>query len=172
MAVGGANRNLIYLNTQAQNESAKLDRKDIDRAREKKIDQKMKALDLQKEAGTKRGNAQDTKSGLNAAATGLGAAAAVCACFPPIGTIIGAILGAIAAVLAIVAHMQTKGAEQDAAKIDEKAGIQNVAAEQLEGEIEEKQEDRREQRAQNRQNIQQLLQLEGEERQQTRELLA
>ncbi len=159
------NADVVYLNTVANQQSAELDRERASDARQNKVDKQMRALNLTEEAADKRGDAQDTQAVCNSVATGLGAAAAICACFPPIGTIVAAFLAVAAAIVAIVGMAMTHGEQQEAADIDHQAGAQNVEAEQLEAHIEEAQDSRRERRQQVQAQMQQFLQAEAESRQ-------
>jgi hypothetical protein len=160
MAVTSVQENLTYLTYVAGAESAAISKEEAAAARAKKVEQQETALGLQEEAGNIRGDAADTQATCNAVATGLGAAAAVCACFPPIGTIIAAVLAIAAAVLAIVAACMTNGKQQEAAAIDKEAGVNNVEAEKLDAKADEEVENRREERQQMQQNIQQLLEFQ------------
>jgi hypothetical protein len=157
-------RNLVYLNTVAGQETAELDRERASEARKEQIGQKMLALDKQEQAGNVRGDAQDTQQLCNSVASGLGAAAALCACFPPVGTFIAAALAVVAAVVALVGHLSTQGAQQEATTIEKEAGLNNVAAEKEEAEIDDATERRKESRATIQAGIQQFLQAEQEAR--------
>jgi hypothetical protein len=165
-------RNMVYLNTVASQETAELDRERASDARQGQIKQKMAALDKQEQAGDVRGNAQDTQQVCNSVATGLGAAAAICACFPPVGTIVAAVLAVVAAIVVLVGALANQGKQQEATDLDKQAGLNNVAAEQMEAEVEENTERRKETRASIQANIQQFLQAESEQRQTAREGLA
>jgi flagellar biosynthesis component FlhA len=165
MQVGGtAGKNLIYLNVEADQEDATISRKELGDKRQAKVDQKIKALEKTEEGGKIRGDAADTQSEYQTAAATLGAAAAVCACFPPIGTIIGAVLAAVAAVVMLIGYLKNQGKQQEAAGKDKEAGQQNVKAEQLDADIQKNVEDRRTRREQLQQSIQAELQMESEQR--------
>jgi hypothetical protein len=98
---------------------------------------KTEALKGNKEAGELRGDAADTASAYQAVAAALTAAAAIAACCGPYGAIIAAILLVIAAVFALLAHLEREGKEQEAAQLEEEAGVQEIMAEQNETRIDE-----------------------------------
>ncbi|MCA9552658.1 MAG: hypothetical protein KC933_21675 [Myxococcales bacterium] len=150
------------LNYQTNMESAQLSNEEAGRARDKKIEKQIDALEKQEDAAQGRAGASDTQGGTTAIAGTLGAVAAVCACFPPIGTIVGAVLGVVAAGIMLGGYLATRGQESKAADLDHDAGLDNVAAEKLDADIESAQDERREKRAKVQQELQMALQQEQE----------
>jgi Flp pilus assembly protein TadB len=152
----------VLLNYQANMESNKLSNEEVGRARDKKVEKQIQALEKQEDAAKGRADANDTQGGTSAIAGTLGAIAGVCACFPPIGTIVGAVLGVVAAGIALYGYLSSRGKEEQAADLDHDAGMDNVAAEKLDAEIESAQEERKERRAAVQQQLQMALQQEQE----------
>jgi len=150
------------LNFQANMESSEISNERAGRAREKKIEKQMDALDKQNDAANGRASAGDVQGGASAAAGALGAAAAICMCIPGL-QIVGAVLGAVAAGIMLAGYLGTRGQEQKAAELDHDAGIDNVQAEQLDADIESAQEDRKERRAKVQQQLQAALQAEQQQ---------
>lgn len=147
------------LNYQANMESSELSSDRASRARDKKIEKQMDALDKQNDAANGRATAGDVQGGASAAAGALGAAAAICMCIPGL-QIVGAVLGAVAAGIMLAGYLGTRGEEKKAAELDHDAGVQNVAAEQLDADIDKAQEERRERRSKVQQQLQTALQQE------------
>ncbi len=152
------------LNFQANMESSEMSNEQAGRARDKKIEKQMSALDKQNDAANGRATAGDIQGGASATAGALGAAAAICMCIPGL-QIVGAVLGAVAAGIMLAGYLGTRGTEQNAAELDHDAGVQNVAAEQLDADIDKAQEERRESRT----KVQQQLQAALQQEQQTQE---
>ena len=156
------------LNYQTNMESSELSNERAGRARDKKIEKQMDALDKQNQAANGRASAGDVQGGASATAGALGAAAAICMCIPGL-QVVGAVLGAVAAGIMLAGYLGTRGQEQKAAELDHSAGVQNVAAEQLDADIEKAQEERRERRSKVQQQLQAVLQ-QDQQQQETRRM--
>lgn len=147
------------LNYQSSMESSQLASEEAGRARDKKIEKQLTALEKQNDAANGRASAGDAQGGASAAAGVLGAIAAVCMCIPGL-QIVGAVVGAVAAGIMLAGYLGTRGTEQKAADLDHSAGVDNVNAEQLDADIEKAQEERRETRSKVQQQMQVALQQE------------
>jgi hypothetical protein len=163
---------------QVQMDGAEFDREAIDDMRADQIRQKQLALDGKQNASNIRGDAQDTQTATQAGSAALGAigaiatAACLCAGIPIVGAIIAAILAVIIAIILIIAYIQTKNAEQKAAAQDKQAGNLEIRADQLNADIDAKNESRREERQKVQADFQQYLQTEAENREMNREALS
>ncbi len=164
MTISQLNRNMAMLQME-QTDNSKDTREALLHARSQKQEQKLDALANNEEASNIRADAQTEQAGYSAAAAGLGVAAAVCACFPPIGTVIGAILGAVAAVLALVGALQAKAKEEQAGMKEEQAGLKEIMAERQQTRIDDlikDDEDRDTYVDQFKQQLQELKKQEGQ----------
>ncbi len=153
------------LNFQANMESSDISSERAGRAREKKIDKQMDALNKQNDAANGRAGAADTQGGASAIAGGLGAAAGIAMLFPPVGTVIGAVLGVVAAGIMLYGYLSTRGEEKEAAALDHSAGLDNVQVERLDADIQEADDNRKEMKAKVQQQMQAALQAETEQQQ-------
>lgn len=169
---------LIANTQQLQMESSAYDRDAVDRMRQDQIDKKRESLTGRNEASNIRGDAQDTSTAGQAGSAAIGAAAAigtaacVAASIPIVGAIIAAIAAVIVAVILIAVHLENQGKEREAAMLDKQAGLQEVQAEKLDAEIDDKQDASREAREKLANDIQQFLQYESESRREDKEALA
>ena len=130
------NRNLAMLQID-QTDKAKDAKEDLQIARQKQQAAKVDALQDKEAAGKMKGDAADAQTRYSAVAAGLAAAGAAAMLIPVVGQIIGAILLAVAAVFALLAHLEQKGKQQEAAKLEKEAGTKELEAEKLGNQAEE-----------------------------------
>ena len=135
VATGTMDRNLALLQ-QNQTEASKDADENILNARQRQSDAKMKQLSKNEEAGNLKGDAADAGTRYQAVAAGLAAAGAAAMLIPVVGAVIGAILLAVAAVFAVLAHLEQKGQQQEAAKKEQEAGMPEMQAESQSNRVE------------------------------------
>lgn len=129
MRVSTLNRNIAMMEME-QADNNKGVRDEVSFQRQQQTQAKVDQLNGNQEAAGLRGEAENIKSACNAAASGIGIAAAICACFPPIGTVIAAVLAAIAAVIVLVGMIMAKAKEDAAAAKEKAAGAKDIEVDQ------------------------------------------
>ncbi|MFO0727913.1 MAG: hypothetical protein U1E65_29305 [Myxococcota bacterium] len=129
MRVSTLNRNIAMMEME-QADNNKGVRDEVSYQRQQQTQAKLDQLNGNQEAAGLRGEAENIKSGCNAAASGIGIAAAVCACFPPIGTIIAAVLAAVAAVIVLIGQIMAKAKEDEAAAKEKASGMKDIEVDQ------------------------------------------
>lgn len=158
MQISTLNRNMAMLQLE-QTEASQSARDSKLDARQKQREAKIQSLNQNQKAAGLRSEAENIKAGCNAAASGIGVAAAACACFPPIGTIIGAVLAVVAAVVVLVGQIMAKAKEDEAAALEQQAGVKDMVSERHADQAEEvmkEDEDRRQYVEQFREKLQEL----------------
>lgn len=158
MQISTMNRNMAMLQME-QTEASQSARDGRMDARRKQHQAKIESLYQNQDAAALRGEAENIKAGCNAAASGIGVAAAACACFPPVGTVIGAILAVVAAVVVLIGQIMAKAKEDEAAALEQQAGVKDMVSERHGDEAEEvrqEDQDRRQYVEQFREKLQEL----------------
>lgn len=136
MQISTLNRNMAALQME-QTESSQAARDARLQHRQRQTQAKVDSLNQTQEAGGLRGEAQNIRAGTNAAASAIGVAAAACACFPPIGTVIGAVLALVAAAIVLIGQLMAKAKEDEAAALEQQAGVKDLVADQHSDKAEE-----------------------------------
>lgn len=173
---------LMFQIQHVQSEDSAMKRDQIEDMRDQRLARKRESLGLTENAQVIRGDAQDSQTqgqvhgttfaviGTGAMvgctlATELGATVAIGSCanaLPLIGQIIMLICMIIALIIIICVMIETAGKEREAAELERKAGEEDLAAEELDGEVDDLQDSRRENREQVQGFLQTYLQQKAE----------